>query len=141
MSTNEQSETSSGEAAVPDPEVVPGAQRRRFSAAYKRRILEEIDRCTQPGEIGAVLRREGLYSSHISKWRQQRERGLRQGLAPKKRGRKAATKSELEAELRQLRQEKQRLQARLEQAETIIEVQKKLSQLLGLIPPEPDGKK
>jgi transposase-like protein len=141
MSTNEQSETSTGGAEVPDPEVVPQAKRRRFSAAYKKRILEEVDRCTQPGEIGALLRREGLYSSHLSKWREQRERGQLQGLAPKKRGRKAATKSELETELRQLRQEQQRLQARLEQAETIIEVQKKLSQLLGLIPPEPDGKK
>ena len=141
MSTDEQNETSTSAAGIPDPEVVPQAKRRRFSAAYKRRILEEVDRCTEPGEIGALLRREGLYSSHLSKWRQQRERGQLQGLAPKTRGRKAATKAELEAELSKLRQEKQRLQAQLEQAETIIEVQKKLSQLLGRIATEQDEKK
>ena len=141
MSTNESKKTSTKTTGVPDPEVVPQAGRRRFSADYKRRILEEVDRCTQPGEIGALLRREGLYSSHLSKWRQQRARGQAQGLALRKRGRKAATKSELEAELHQLRQEQERLEARLEQAETIIEVQKKLSQLLGLIPSEPDGRK
>ena len=141
MSTNERNQTSTRATGVPDPEVVPQAKRRTFSAAYKHRILEEVDRCTQPGEIGALLRREGLYSSHLSKWRQQRARGQTQGLAPRKRGRKAATKSELETELHQLRQEQVRLQARLEQAEAIIEVQKKLSQLLGLIPSEPDGRK
>ena len=141
MSTNEQTKTSTSVAGVPDPEVIPQAQRRRFSAEYKRRILEEVDRCTQPGEIGALLRREGLYSSHLSKWRQQRERSQLQGLAPNKRGRKTVTKAELEAELSKLDQENRRLQARLEQAETIIEVQKKLSQLLGLIPTEQDGKK
>jgi transposase-like protein len=141
MSTNEPKKTSTMATGVPDPEVVPQAKRRKFSAAYKKRILEEVDRCSQPGEIGALLRREGLYSSHLSKWRQQRARGQAQGLAPRKRGRKAVTKSELEIELHQLRQEQVRLQARLEQAEAIIEVQKKLSQLLGLIPSEPDGRK
>ena len=115
---------------IPDPEVVPKAKRRKFSAAYKRRILEEADNCTEPGQIGALLRREGLYSSHLSTWRRQRDRGLVQALGPKKRGRKR--KDELEREVARLQRENERLQASLEQAETIIEVQKKLSRLLGL---------
>ena len=76
------------EARVPEPEVVPRAERRRFSAEYKQRILEEADGCTQRGQIGALLRREGLYSSHLSKWRRQRSLGQLEGLSPKKRGRK-----------------------------------------------------
>jgi transposase len=115
---------------IPDPEVVPKAKRRKFSAEYKRRILEEADNCTEPGQIGALLRREGLYSSHLSTWRRQRDRGLVQALGPKKRGRKR--KDELEREVARLQRENERLQASLEQAETIIEVQKKLSRLLGL---------
>ena len=73
---------------VPDPEVVPRAKRRQFSAKYKLQILEEVDQCDQPGQIGAVLRREGLYSSHLTTWRRQRAAGQLQGLRPKKRGRK-----------------------------------------------------
>jgi len=114
----------------PDPEVVPKAERRKFSAEYKVRILEEADRCTERGEIGALLRREGLYSSHLSTWRRQRDQGILSGLSPKKRGRKG--KDDLEKELVELRREKKRLQARLEEAEMIIDVQKKLSRLLGL---------
>jgi transposase-like protein len=76
------------EAEVPDPEVVPGAKRRQFRAKYKLRILAEADQCTQRGEIGALLRREGLYSSHLTTWRKQRDRGQLEGLTPKKRGRK-----------------------------------------------------
>jgi transposase-like protein len=115
---------------IPDPEVVPKAKRRKFSAEYKRRILEEADSCTEPGQIGALLRREGLYSSHLTTWRRQRDRGLIQALSPKKRGRKR--KDELEREVARLERENARLQARLEQAEMIIDVQKKLSKLLGL---------
>jgi transposase-like protein len=115
---------------IPDPEVVPKAKRRKFSAEYKVRILEEADRCTERGEIGALLRREGLYSSHLSTWRRQRDRGILSGLSPKKRGRKG--KDDLEKELAALRRENKRLQARLEEAEMIIDVQKKLSRLLGL---------
>jgi transposase-like protein len=115
---------------IPDPEVVPKAKRRKFSAEYKRRILEEADSCTEPGQIGALLRREGLYSSHLTTWRRQRDRGLIQALSPKKRGRKR--KDELEREVARLQRENARLQARLEQAEMIIDVQKKLSKLLGL---------
>jgi transposase-like protein len=115
---------------IPDPEVVPKAKRRKFSAEYKRRILDEADSCTEPGEIGALLRREGLYSSHLTTWRRQRDRGLIQALSPKKRGRKR--KDELEREVVRLQRENERLRASLEQAEMIIDVQKKLSRLLGL---------
>jgi transposase len=124
----------------PDPEVVPQAKARQFSAEYKQRILAEADRCTRPGEIGALLRREGLYASHLSKWREQRARGQRQALSPQPRGRKSSPQAPVEAELAAVRQENQRLQARLRQAEMIIEVQKKVSQLLGLAPSEPDGR-
>ena len=115
---------------IPDPEVVPKAKRRKFSVEYKRRILEEADHCTETGQIGALLRREGLYSSHLSTWRRQRDQGVVQALGPKKRGRRR--KDELEREVCRLQGENERLRASLEQAETIIEVQKKLSRLLGL---------
>ena len=117
-------------AQIPDPEVVPRAKRRQFTAQYKLSILEETDRCTERGQMGELLRREGLYSSHLSKWRQQRARGQLQGLAPKRRGRKPPDPST--AELAQLRRENERLRAQLEQAEIIIDVQKKLAKLLGL---------
>ena len=116
--------------SIPDPEVVPKGKRRKFSAEYKRRILEKADDCTESGQIGALLRQEGLYSSHLSTWRQQRERGALEALNPRKRGRKR--KDELERKVAQQQREIERLQTRLEQAKTIIEVQKKLSRLLGL---------
>jgi transposase-like protein len=115
---------------IPDPEVVPKAKRRKFTSEYKRRILEEADNCTEAGQIGALLRREGLYSSHLTTWRRQRDRGIAKGLSPKKRGRKR--KDELEREVARLQRENERLQASLEEAEMIIDVQKKLSRLLGL---------
>ena len=115
--------------AVPDPEVVVKAQRRQFSAEYKRRILQEAERCTQRGEVGALLRREGLYSSHLNTWRHQRARGELQGLTPAKRGRKADPQA---AENARLLRETERLKAQLARAELIIDVQKKVSQLLGL---------
>ena len=115
---------------VPDPEVVPKAKRRMFSAKYKLRILEEADSCIEAGQVGALLRREGLYSSHLTTWRRQRDEGVLKGLSPQKRGRKR--KDELEREVVRLQRENERLRASLEQAETIIEVQKKLSRLLGL---------
>lgn len=117
---------------LPDPEVVPRAKRRRFSAEYKLRILEEADACSERGQIGSLLRREGLYSSHLTTWRQQREQGQLDGLGPKKRGRKPSVDEALAKELAELKRENQRLENRLQQAETIIEVQKKLSGLLGL---------
>jgi transposase-like protein len=130
QATEQQSEH---EPKIPDPEVVPKAKRRKFTAKYKLRIVEEADACTEPGQIGALLRREGLYSSHLSKWRQLRQEGQLQALS-KKRGRKARDPSVVE--LAKLRRENERLRARLEQAEMIIEVQKKLSQILGLTPTE-----
>src|SRR5512139_594060 len=114
---------------VPNPEVVVKARRRQFSAEYKRRILHEADTCTQRGEIGALLRREGLYSSHLNTWRRQRARGEQQGLTPAKRGRKADPQA---VENARLLRETERLRAQLARAELIIEVQKKVSQLLGL---------
>jgi transposase len=99
--------------------------------------LEEADECSGSGEIGALLRREGLYSSHLSRWRKEREQGQLEGLAGRKQGRKS--KSDLEKETAELRQENERLKARLEQAETIIEIQKKLSGLLGLSMPKTES--
>ena len=114
-----------------DPEVKPAAPRRRFSGKEKLRILEEADACTEPGEIGALVRREGIYSSYLSRWRQAHDRGQLDGLSAKKRGPKRTVDKELVEENATLRRENGRLRARLEQAETIIEVQKKLSQMLG----------
>jgi transposase-like protein len=133
----EQQEATELHARVPDPEVVPKAKRRQFTAKYKLRILEEVDRCTERGQIGELLRREGLYSSHLSKWRQQRARGQLQGLAAKKRGR--ATQAPAATELARLRRENERLRAQLEQAEIIINVQKKLAKLLGLTTAESES--
>ena len=110
----------------PGSEVVPRARRRRFSAAYKLRIVQEVDACTQHGQIGALLRREGLYSSHLSKWRQQRDAGR---LYTKKRGPRADPQA---AEVARLRRENKRLRQELEKAKLIIDVQKKLSLVLGL---------
>jgi transposase-like protein len=125
-----QQQTDELETQTPDPEVVPTAKRRRFSAKYKLRILEEVDNCTESGQIGELLRREGLYSSYLSKWRMQRDHGQLQGLAPKKRGRKKQDPAT--AEIARLRRENKRLRAQLEQAEIIIDVQKKVAKLLGL---------
>jgi transposase len=112
-----------------DPEVEAKPERRQFSAEYKRRILEEADACTEHGQIGALLRREGLYSSNLINWRRQRSEGSLKGLSPKKRGPKL---DPLANENAALRRRIERLEAELKRAETIIEVQKKLSDLLGL---------
>jgi len=117
---------------VADPEVSEKAKRRRFSAEYKLRILLEADACTEPGEIGALLRREGLYSSHLGVWRRQREEGTIQGLTPRKRGRRTQPKNPLSKKVEELERENARLKQRLKQAETIIDVQKKVSQILGI---------
>jgi len=114
-----------------DIEVSEKTVRRRFTADYKQRILTEADACTEPGQIGALLRREGLYSSHLSKWRKQREEAILQGLS-KSRGRKPEERNPMADECARLQQKIQQLETRLAQAQTIIEVQKKLSQLLGL---------
>ena len=122
-----------------DPAVSEKPVRRRFTAEYKLRILREADRCTEPGQLGALLRREGLYSSHLSTWRQQRDEGTLVGLTPKRRGRKANPDAPLIAENLRLTRETQRLAAKLRQAETIIEIQKKLSEMLGIPLPPSDN--
>lgn len=116
---------------VPDPEVVPRASRRRFGAAYKRRIVAEAEACTKPGEIGALLRREGLYSSYLSNWRRQIAAGT---LGKQQRGRPAEP---LAAENAQLRQENARLRRELEKTQLIVEAQKKLAQVLNLMGDDP----
>jgi len=116
----------------PDPEVSEKPTRRRFTAEYKLRILRLADACTEPGSIGALLRREGLYSSHLTTWRRQREEGALDGLKPKKRGRKVTERNPLLPELERLRRENEQLAQRLKQAELIIEVQKKVSQMLEI---------
>ena len=121
------------------PEVAEKAKRRRFDAAYKLRVLDEAERCTEPGQLGALLRREGLYSSHLTTWRKQREQGALQALGPKKRGRKSKRKDPQALEIQRLQRENQRLAERLRQAETIIEVQKKVSEMLGISPPSQSG--
>jgi transposase len=125
----------------PDPEVSDKPVRRKFTAEYKMRILEEADRCTEHGQIGALLRREGLYSSHLSTWRRNRREGTLGALAPRKRGPKSE-KNPLAGEIARLEREVERLKRKLAQAETVIDVQKKVSGLLGidLASPEPEEK-
>ena len=123
----------------PDPAVSEKPVRRRFPVEYKLRILHEADRCTAPGQLGALLRREGLYSSLLSTWRQQRKQGTLAGLTPKRRGRKANPDAPLIAENQRLTRETQRLAAKLRQAETIIDIQKKLSEMLGIPLPPSDN--
>ena len=126
-------------AVLPETEVAAKGKRRQYSAEEKRRILAEADACTKLGELGALLRREGLYSSHLVTWRRQRENGEIAGLTPKKRGRKATAVDPRDREIADLKREKARLEARLEKAEAIIDVQKKVSLLLGIdLPPDPD---
>lgn len=114
----------------PNPEVTQVAQRRRFSAQYKAKILLKTDACTKPGEISALLRREGLYSSHLSVWRRQRAASELQSLTPKTRGRRPVQKNPLASENARLQTENKRLKFRLKKAEVIIDVQKKVSEML-----------
>ena len=120
-------------------EVVAKAARRRFTAAEKLRVLREADGCTKLGELSALLRREGLYSSHLSAWREARRRGELAGLTPRARGPKPKPVDPRDRKLAEQTREITRLQARLERAEGLIEVQKKVSELLG-IPLASDGK-
>jgi transposase len=108
----------------PDPEVSERAARRRFTAEYKLRVLRQAEACTGTGELGTLLRREGLYSSHLTTWRRQREQGSLAALSPKKRGRPAVPPSPLARRVAELERDNARLTQRLQQAETIIAVQK-----------------
>jgi transposase len=113
---------------IPDPEVPAKATRRRFTAEYKRRILNEAASCT---DVGALLRREGLYSSNLTTWRKQMDQGVLNALSSKKRGRKEPA-SPLQIENEKLRKENSRLERRLKRAELIIDIQKKAAQILGI---------
>lgn len=124
--------------ATQETEVVAMPKRRRFSAEEKLRILKEADSCTKPGEQGALLRREGLYSSHLTEWRRARERGELDALAPKKRGRKPAAVNPLEKQVSELTRALQKAEARAKRAEALVELQKKLSELLGIQLPKED---
>lgn len=124
--------TLEGRLLAQETEVVAKGQRRRFTAAEKLRILDEADGCTKPGELGALLRREGLYSSHVAAWRAARRRGELAGLTPRARGPKAKPVDPRDRRLAEQAREIARLQARLDRAEGLIEVQKKVSQLLGI---------
>ena len=116
-----------------DPEVPAKARRRRFPAEYKQRVLREADAARgDAGEIGALLRREGLYSSHLATWRRARERGELAGLSPKRRGRKEKALNPLTKRVVELERDKRRLERRLKQAELLLEIQKKASQLLEI---------
>lgn len=117
---------------ISDPEVSEKPIRRKFSARQKLRILKLADACTESGSLGALLRREGLYHSNLKTWRRQRDEGTLSALAPKKRGRKEMVRDPLQPEVDRLRKENEQLKSRLKQAETIIDVQKKVSQMLGM---------
>ena len=130
------SRTTDSEDAKPTAtEVAAKARRRRFTAEYKRAILAEADACKEFGALGALLRREGLWSSHLSVWRAQRMRGELMGLTPKKRGPKTKVKSPLDRRVDELERENAKLLKRAERAEALIEVQKKLSELWGVTLP------
>ena len=120
---------------TPATEVVAKAQRRQYTAEYKQRILVEVNRCKNASEVGALLRREGLYSSIVSKWRQRSKKGALEALGVQARGPKVDPQA---VELARLQRENTRLTERLRQAELIIEVQKKVSQLLGLMEAKTD---
>ena len=128
-------DAAAGAVRVPDPAVDAKATRRRFSAEYKLRILREVERAKE-GEVGAILRREGLYSSHLGTWRRERDRVAKAGLAARRRGPKARAQ---DPRVKQLERESARLARKLQQAEIIIAYQKKVSELLGISLQVPDS--
>ena len=124
-----QSQNGTVEKSMPETEVVVKARRRQYTAEYKLKIIKEIENCHGNGDIGAVLRREGVYSSMLSKWKEQRDNGSLDGLSAQKRGPKVDPNA---AEMVRLQRDNGRLRERLRQAELIIDVQKKVAQLLGI---------
>lgn len=116
----------------PDPEVAEKATRRRFTAEYKLRVVREADAAAKPGDIGALLRREGLYSSHLITWRGQRDRGQLAGLAPKKRGKPPTPVNPLAKRVTELERDKRRLERQVARQALMLDVQKKVSELLGI---------
>ena len=121
---------------TPDPQVKPKTTRRPFTSAYKLSVLEQADQCRNRGEVGELLRREGLYSSHLSNWRKLRRQGKLQASTNNKRGPQPSLEPAQRRELEQLRRRNARLEQELDKARTIIDVQKKLSSLLAAIPDE-----
>jgi transposase len=122
---------SAGVKTAPNPEVVAKPKRRQFTAEYRLRILEEADRCTGSGEVGQVLRREGLYSSHLANWRKARDEGALRGLRSRKRGVKPKASDPLESKVRELEAKVARLEKDLHKAHIILDVQEKVAGLLG----------
>ena len=135
-------ETSVGTAVGgPETEVLAKAQRRRFTAEYKRRILHEADRCLRPGEIGALLRREGLYASALTAWRAARARGEIAGLAPKKRGPRMRRIDPRDRKMMLQEREITQWKARAQRAEALVEIQKKFSEMVGAPLPQDGGRR
>ena len=124
------------EGQIPETEVPEKAERRRFSMAYKLDVLRRLDACRQPGEVGALLRAEGLYSSHLVLWRRQREEAAAAGLAAVRRGRKAGVTDARDVRIAELEKELSRVTARAERAEALVELKKKVSEILSI--PLPD---
>ena len=137
----ERMESTEKRLATPSTEVTEKPERRRFAVEYKLRILAETDRCTEVGQVGELLRREGLYSSLLSTWRKQRDEGVLAGLTPKRRGRKAKPKNPLADEMARLQRENERLKTKLRQAELVIDVQKKVSEMLDIPLNHPDDER
>lgn len=131
LEVTEQSDVTSKKPSEPNPEILEKAKRRNFPPTYKLRILEEADRCREPGEISALLRREGLYSSNLTDWRCARQEGTL-GALSKSRGPKGRRRDPVDRENQHLRKENARLRRRLEQAQMILEIQKKASEILGI---------
>lgn len=129
--------TAIGEEVMPDPRLEK-RQRRRFSAEHKRRILDEVDACTERGAVAAILRREGLYASQLSTWRRQREEQGLAGLEPKAAGRKPVHDAR-DREIARLEREKAKLARELELARKVIDLQKKASAMLDLLPTDENG--
>ena len=125
--------------AIPSQEVLEKPERRRFTVEDKSRILDEADACTESGQLGDLLRREGIYSSYLTSWRRQRDQGVQAGLTPKRRGRKGKSKNPLADEVARLQRNNNRLEKKLRQAELIIDVQKKVSEILGIPIQNEDG--
>jgi transposase-like protein len=133
-------ETMKGVGEVAEVEVLARPERRRFTVDYKRRIVREADACKGVGEIGALLRREGLYSSHLSAWRAARDRGELAGSGPRKRGPVPTPPDPRDKRIVELERENRKLTRRAERAEALVEVQKKVSELLGIQLDRPDEK-
>jgi transposase len=130
--------TQEKESASKSRETLEKPERRHFTAKYKRDILVEADACHLTGEVGALLRREGLYASHLATWRKQRDAGEIDALTPKKRGRKPKSRDDRDQKIHSLEAENIKLRARAEKAELLVSLQKKMSEILGIVLPDPN---